>query len=126
MFNFIGIVDAIIYATLLVVIFILLFDSIKLRLKHKGLMNEIVQLNLNSMAYADKLISLQDELNVVESDGFLKFVSESREAAFEYIEDVQVAIKELSVAMSADDQEAIGAAYYKLVNFLPDEKTNND
>jgi hypothetical protein len=121
-----GVFDTLIYAGLLLLILVLLFDNIRIRLKNKGFVNEITQLNLNSMAYTEKIISLQDELSVIESDGFLKFISDSRETAFSYIEEVQLAIKELSEATESGKEEDINVAYHKLVGLLPEEKTSND
>jgi len=47
-----------------------------------------------------ELVALEDEASVEKTDGFLKFVSDSRDAAFVYIEDVQAAIAEFHHTMS--------------------------
>ena len=43
----------------------------------------------------EELVKKQDVKKIEETDGFLKFVTESREWAFKYIEDVQSAIIKL-------------------------------
>jgi hypothetical protein len=48
-------------------------------------------------------------------------VSDSRDWAFTYIEDVQQAIQAYDVALSTDDAVVINIAYKKLISFLPDE-----
>lgn len=77
-----------------------------------------------------------DEKKIEETEGFLKFVSESRDWAFQYIERVQVAIKNfqdifhpIAVEYYKDKetpitQEEFGKlfeAYKRLVEELPDE-----
>jgi aspartyl/asparaginyl-tRNA synthetase len=41
----------------------------------------------------EEFLAQRDAVSVEKTDGFLRFVSESREWAFKYIEDVQSAIK---------------------------------
>lgn len=54
------------------------------------------------------------------AQGYSMFLSDSRDAAFEYIEDVQNAIAELKVATESLDQTNIDQAYAKLIAFLPE------
>ena len=68
-----------------------------------------------------KVIEKQNNQSVEETEGFLKFVSESREWAFTYIEDIQQALMAYDVALSTDDAKIINDAYKKLISFLPDD-----
>jgi hypothetical protein len=68
-----------------------------------------------------KVIEKQSNQSIEETEGFLKFVSDSRDWAFTYIEDVQQAIQAYDVALSTDDAAVINIAYKKLISFLPDE-----
>jgi hypothetical protein len=78
---------------------------------------------------------LEHELNqkeaasIEQTDGFLKFVSESRDWAFKYIEDVQKAIAEFSVyekdLVIGNNSSKVVEAYSNLKKFLPDEGTTN-
>jgi hypothetical protein len=68
-----------------------------------------------------KVIEKQNNQSVEETEGFLKFVSESREWAFTYIEDIQQALMAYDVALSTDDAKVINDAYKKLISFLPDD-----
>jgi cell division protein FtsX len=85
-------------------------------------------LNLTVQAYTDKIL-LQDQLRQQlekeefndKNTEFVRFLSDSREMAFTYIEDVQAAIKELKAAMDMSDEDQIGNAYHKLLTFLPGE-----
>jgi hypothetical protein len=68
-----------------------------------------------------KVIEKQNNQSVEETEGFLKFVSESREWAFTYIEDIQQALMAYDVALSTDNAKVINDAYKKLISFLPDD-----
>ena len=68
-----------------------------------------------------KVLEKQNNQSIEETEGFLKFVSDSRDWAFTYIEDVQQAIQAYDVALSTDDAVVINLAYKKLISFLPDE-----
>ena len=68
-----------------------------------------------------KVIEKQNNQSVEETEGFLKFVSDSREWAFTYIEDIQQALMAYDVALSTDDAKVINDAYKKLISFLPDD-----
>lgn len=76
------------------------------------------------------LLDKQQLKPIEETEGFLKFVSESRDWAFTYIEDVQSAIEEyrliadiipISKEMSIQQAEQLSAAYDRLMSFLPEE-----
>lgn len=84
----------------------------------------------------DKALKDTDEKKIEETEGFLKFISQSRDWAFQYIERVQVAIKNFqdvfhpfAVQYYKDKEQPISQeefgklfeAYKKLVKELPDE-----
>lgn len=77
-----------------------------------------------------KILDKESSKSVEETEGFLKFVSESRDWAFQYIEDVQSAIEEyrkvadvapVSKEITVAQAEELSAAYDKLISFLPEE-----
>ena len=81
-----------------------------------------------------QLLAERDAKPLEETQGFIKFISESRDWAFTYIEDVQNAIKEyqkiadvvpISKDMTIDQAEKLSQSYDKLINFLPTEEVNN-
>ena len=69
------------------------FDSIRLRLLNKKIANENIQAEVDKAVLTNKLNKVILEHSAEKSDGFLRFVSDSWEQAFKYIEDVQEAIK---------------------------------
>ena len=75
-------------------------------------------------------LSLQEEvsrLSFINSNstdienGFVKFLSQSREEAFSYIEEVQDAIFSIKIAIDLNDQDLLNEAYTKLISFLPSD-----
>lgn len=103
----------------------IIFIAISARLKLK--LNKSIE--ISSQLWFDRT-ALQEELDKLSfinsnsndiENGFIKFLSESREQAFSYIEDVQVAIVELNNAVQLGDEETIAKAYMTLTNFLPSE-----
>lgn len=112
----------------LVVIAILVFSLIimsalliRLTLRSKRLAASVVQLIIDKNAISEEL----DRLSFISSNstdienGFIKFLSETRDSAFEYIADVQTAISELKATMDSGKDEDIEASYKKLIEFLP-------
>lgn len=116
------ILEALLIATVIVLAGVTV-DSILLRIRRKALLKSVVMVTMENIALKKQL----DEAPMTpsESEGFIKFLSESREWAFTYIEEVQSAIDNLRIAMAKDDAEEITAKYNELVTFLP-EKMNND
>ncbi len=102
-------------------------------IRKKRLMLALVQQKVDSFILTEhlqKLTDAQGVKSIEETDGFLRFLSESREAAFKYIEDVQEAIEEyrqiadvipLSKDMSLQQAEKLSATYDRLMGFLPEE-----
>lgn len=101
-----------------------LFEEVRLRVKNNKLIKSIVTLTLDKITL-QKQISEDVQMTPTETEGFIKFLSESRQWAFDYIEDVQASIEDLKLSMDSDDTDKIDEAYKKLITFLP-EKTNDD
>jgi hypothetical protein len=84
--------DFIAFVLLIATIFILLISVISLKLKNRRLAVELLQStidhNIILTKFAEELKSKEDT-SIEKTDGFLKFISESRDLAFEYIEKVQ-------------------------------------
>lgn len=73
--------------------------AIKLRRDKKRLLNAITSMTLDNFILKGELDRARDEAqnsSIEQSDGFLKFISESRDWAFKYIEEVQDGLKKFS------------------------------
>lgn len=62
----------------------------------------------------------RDNVSIEQTDGFVKFLSESRDWAFNYIEDVQQSIQELQIAVESGYPTEEKLA--KLFSHLPENK----
>jgi hypothetical protein len=101
---------------------ILTVDNLRVRMKRKQLAESVIQLTLDKLA-------LQNELNFKnmspgETEQFIKFLSDSRESAFSYIEDVQASIVKLRDAIDKKDEANISANVQKLLSFVPERKND--
>jgi hypothetical protein len=126
------------------VITTLVIDNIVIRIKRRRVASQVLQLALDKVALLNEIGKLTEQTQskeIEQTDGFLKFVSESRDWAFSYIEEVQDALKAFdkkmgplleysttygSVVPSHLDStiEMIDAAYKDLLKVLPKETDN--
>lgn len=100
--------------------------AVVLKLRNTKLLSQIAQLMLDKQAILEELdrASFISNNSIDIENGFIKFLSESRESAFEYIEDVQVAILNLKDAMESGNEGQITESYNKLINFLPSDSAS--
>ena len=135
----INVVQLIIFLIFIVSFFLLIVDDVRLRFKNYNLNKEVQQFVINYMVLNAKLEEMakkQDAKNLEENDGFVKFLNESRDWAFQYIEDVQKAILSLEQAASkvpiipqsyltTEELEDLRSAIADVLRQLP-EKSKND
>jgi hypothetical protein len=89
------ITDLIVFGILSFLVIVLLINSFRLQLKVKKLTANFLQYSLDRAVIIGNLKEQLDQRkpdDVEKTDGFLKFISESRDWAFKYIEDVQAAL----------------------------------
>jgi hypothetical protein len=114
-------IEVIIIAVLFFTTFVSIALMVKTKLSVTKLTASIAQLIIDKQALADEL----DRLSFISSNstdienGFIKFLSETRDSAYIYIEDVQSGILSLQAAMDSGSEEDIAIAYRNLINFLP-------
>ena len=121
----------------------LIIYNVTIRTSAKKATAGVLQAELDNLALYAKIEELQKEANLSTqgNDGFLKFVSQSRDWAFQYIEKVQIAIKNfqdvfhpiaeqyhkdktvygVSPSIEKKDFDKLFEAYKKLIDELPDE-----
>lgn len=116
-----SLMDLVIIAILSIIVLISTAIAMSIRIRHKKSIEKIVQLLIDKSSMLEEierlstLVNSRDELD----NGFIKFLSESREDAFSYISEVQVAIETLSLAIDLKDDKIINEACLKLLSFLP-------
>jgi hypothetical protein len=126
-------VGLILLAVYLIILGLFVTDSIRLRFKAFKLKNKLVQEtrdNLILMAHLEKLEEAKGLKSIEQTEGFMKFISESRDWAFTYIEEVQAALEEyrkiadvipISKDMTVQQAEELSKAYDAIMSFLPEE-----
>lgn len=92
--------------------------SIYLFRKNARLLKNIIELHIERSALED-MINAQalNNSNADQGDGFIKFLSESREWAFNYIDDVQSII--LVLKEKYENNKALDESLHKLFDMLP-------
>ena len=91
------VVELVVFVIALLVFIALIIANNNTRLQNNKLKANLTQEVIDRtivMEEMRKLMAEIDNKNSNQNDGFLKFVSDSREAAFKYIEEVQEAINE--------------------------------
>lgn len=91
----------------------------------RKLVQTVLQLEADKMILLDRIDKKSEELelkNLEGTDEFVAFLSKSREWAFEYIENVQVAMYDLKNTMESESEEEIDLAYNKLMELLPKQE----
>lgn len=141
------IIELIAFSIFIVVFFAVLSHNYILSRKKKKLLAIIVQLEIDKSILYEKLAEamvLKDSKTEVEqTEGFLKFISESRDWAFKYIEDVQAAIRQFKSKVDPEinylnkygqligltqspSLKKISEAYEELLKVMPDDSDTKD
>ena len=142
------ILNLILFSTSLVLILVLLYLVVKSNINKRKMLALYIQSEMQKHMLGQKIEELQKELSskeLSETDGFVKFISQSRDWAFEYIEEVQKALIEFDNEVAAQLEWAttygrlsgdtvhtntvniVSEAYKKLKSVLPEnnETPNN-
>jgi biopolymer transport protein ExbB/TolQ len=114
-------INVLILAGLASIILVLSIIAIVLKIKNNKFISVIAQLFVDKNVLSEEIDRLSFIVNngpSIEND-FIKFLSDSRDGAYEYIEQVQTAIEALYKAMESDKENEIDKAYKELLKFLP-------
>ena len=85
-------IDFIAFSVFILLFFVIVFKSFKLQLKVSLLAKEIIKLNINNFILSEKLLELAEQpkdTSDPSAEAFLKFISDSRDWAYQYIDEVQ-------------------------------------
>lgn len=88
--------------------------------KNRRLVQSVIELHIERSALEDMISdqAINNSSTTDQGDGFIKFLSESREWAFNYIDDVQNAI--LVLKEKYDNNKALDESLQKLFGMLPE------
>jgi hypothetical protein len=118
--------ELILYGVMLSLIGILLVVAIRLKLRNYNLFVDLVQSETNLTVILSKLEDVEKQRELEKSEGFIRFISESRDWAFDYIEEAQLIVKDFlaksdGMFKGADINPDLLISYRKLKALLPDE-----
>ena len=105
--------ELIMLALALMIISLLTIEIVGVKIKLRRVSGALLQSEINREAVEKRLLELlanTDSSNVEQTEGFLKFVSESRDDAFSYIEAVQQTLAPLRKAVELLGNSPIKAA----------------
>ena len=119
----INIVNLSVFIAYTIIVTTLLIFCYRLRIEYKRTYALLIQSVFDKEELLKKFEEFVNDQSVKaleETDGFVKFISQSRDWAFEYIEDVQKAIDEYKNSVDSKDVKLKREKYKKLLEFLPD------
>lgn len=135
-------IELVAFFVFIISFFVLIFNNVRLNLRLSELKLELIKAHLDKTIISEKLIKIVNEKNKEKdssSEAFLKFISDSRDWAYQYIEEVQLGLDkfindvkpeidyfdEYGVVGSAyphyHSMKKISTAYKELKNLLPDD-----
>jgi hypothetical protein len=88
-------IEFIAFVIFIFLFFILIINNIRFSIKLSSASKKLIQAHIDNTILAEKLFEISAQIIVkkeTESDAFLKFVSDSRDWAYQYIEEVQEGI----------------------------------
>jgi hypothetical protein len=96
------------------------------RSRYRKMVMSVAQLILDKKSLEKRLDMAYLENSKEANEGFIKFLSDSRQAAFDYIENVQKSIQNYLSAVESQDQDGIVTARMELFSHLPEETETED
>ena len=85
-------IEFVAFTLFIILFFMLVFKNVHLRIKLSSTTVELLKAHIDKTILSEKLAELSEKKNKLEdpsSEAFLKFVSDSRDWAYQYIDDVQ-------------------------------------
>ena len=127
-----NIINDIVFVFLLLAVGYFIISNILIRLKNKRLFIAAAQAEADRLTVYDQVqeILKREAERSQEGDGFIKFMSQSRDWAFEYIEEVQADLYELkefvyhhgTAPKTVAQANEMNKILSKILNHLPKEK----
>ena len=120
-------IEVILASMVVALLFVVLIVSVVSKAKTTKLYAAIAQLVVDKQILSDEVKRLSFMANnspAIEND-FIKFLSDSRDSAYDYIEEVQATLLELKDLVDSDGSELeVDMCYQKLINLLPSEDSD--
>jgi hypothetical protein len=120
--------------------FLIVVDNVKMRINQKELLVKLAQADADNELLLNKISMDYDKDQIENTDNFVSFLNQSRDWAFEYIENVQLGISKfvsdiepeinyfkeygdlMSMAPNYHSMKKISESYEELKKLLPQEE----
>lgn len=122
------ITEVLIFSVLIFLIVVLAYVALFLKLRLSKVLSVVVQLEVDKRILQKEnfaLAKIAEESSMPDKEGFIAFLSQSRDSAFTFIESFQKSVMKLKAAIIAKDDQKILEAYKEIMEYVPDEKENN-
>ena len=133
-------IELIAFTLFIILFFIMVFKNVQLKIKLSSTMAELLKAHIDKTIISEKLSEIKNKDKAdPSSEAFLKFVSDSRDWAYKYIEDVQSSLDKFITDIEPEiiyfdeygvvgtayphyySMKKISAAYKELKKILPDD-----
>lgn len=111
-------IELISFGLFTILFFILVYNNVQLRIKLSNTTVELLKAHLDKAIIAESMSKLKENEKNTESssEAFLKFVSDSRDWAYQYIDDVQLSLNKFITDIEPeiayfDEYGVVGSAY---------------
>jgi len=135
-------IEFIAFSLFIILFFMLVFKNVQLKIKLSSTTLELLKAHIDKTIISEKLVELSEEKNRLtdtSSEAFLKFISDSRDWAYQYIDDVQVSLNKfitdiepeilyfetygdlMGAEPNYNSMKKISGAYKELKKLLPED-----
>jgi hypothetical protein len=110
-------IEFIAFTLFIILFFMLVFKNVQLRIKLSSTTVELLKAHIDKTIISEKLLEINNKKEIdPSSEAFLKFVSDSRDWAYQYIDEVQEGLNKFIVDIEPeiayfDEYGIVGSAY---------------
>jgi hypothetical protein len=112
-------IELIAFFLFIILFFMLILNNVRIGIRLSEVRLELIKAYIDKTIVSEKLIELSEEKNKVDdysSEAFLKFISDSRDWAYQYIDDVQEGLNKFVTDIEPeiayfDEYGVVGDAY---------------
>jgi predicted PurR-regulated permease PerM len=126
------------FLVIILIMFAAIFFVVKFKYQNQKLVSLLAQEAIDKLAVMKELQDFKnkkDDRDIEQTEGFVKFLSQSRDWAFQYIELVQSEIKSFEKTATAiiyrdnkasSEMEELARAYERLLKLLPENQEGEE
>ena len=112
-------IELVAFSIFTIFFFMLIFKNVTLNIKLSESRMEVIRAHLDKTIISEKLVEVSEKKNKLDdpsSEAFLKFVSDSRDWAYQYIDEVQESLNKFITDIEPeivyfDEYGVVGSAY---------------